>query len=164
MWQPSCSRWAHDHQLVTPNILEKFIHQLIKNKSVIPTNKSMSVFDEYLAPSYFTKITEVDRRDLIGPREFGSDMQHEQHEQHEQLNSTHVWSDYTRSRPESADYVRALIGFAICLILYFCFLCFLCDNEADASKKAVDKSIVKKVRHTERPPNNLMAWLSSIAN
>lgn len=59
-----------------------------------------------------------------------------------QNNATASWTDRS---PDAVSYVRALFGFTLSLIIYFCILFYLCDNYGDASKKDVDRSIVKKV-------------------
>lgn len=50
-------------------------------------------------------------------------------------------------------YVRAVIGFALSLSLYFCFMACICREERDASRKEVDRSIVRKVRRRCLPVN-----------
>ena len=60
----------------------------------------------------------------------------------QQNNATASWTDRS---PDAVSYVRALFGFTLSLIIYFCILFYLCDNYGDASKKDVDRSIVKKV-------------------
>ena len=63
------------------------------------------------------------------------------------------WGDQRRSSahgPDTAAFARALVGFVVSLLIYFCFLHCLCDGYGEATKKEVDKNIVKKVRNLYR--------------
>ncbi len=49
-----------------------------------------------------------------------------------------------RAEVDPKTFARALLGFVVALILYFCALCYFCDQRRDSTKKEVDRSIVTK--------------------
>mmetsp|Transcript_32243 Transcript_32243/g.69592 ORF Transcript_32243/g.69592 Transcript_32243/m.69592 type:complete len:201 (-) Transcript_32243:229-831(-) len=47
---------------------------------------------------------------------------------------------------DTVPYVKAIFGFLIALMVYFCFLSYIWGIHSDASKREFDRNIIKKVR------------------
>ncbi|KAL9190939.1 hypothetical protein ACHAXT_000645 [Thalassiosira profunda] len=63
---------------------------------------------------------------------------------HRSYTNSSRWGTSDWDKQDPVAYARALSGFVFALMIYFCVLFYLCDKYGDASKKTVDKSIVKK--------------------